>query len=356
MTQKFVDVSSAQGAYKVGSYGEDGVIVKATQGTGYVNPFCDGVAQQAIKAGMPWGLYHYAGGGDPVAEADFFLVNTSGYHVLANKPAVILDWEEFQNSAYGDNTWCSKWLDRVKSKLGVQPGLYGNGGNVVGQPVSVKSTAWLWLAGYPTMADVGWSPSAMSYGNQGWPVVTGWQFSSTPIDKSFFYVDRAGWNKLAGAKANVNPTPAPKPQPTPTWTTAGKNLEAMAGDVQAGKVGSGTQRAALLGKYNTGVQAIVNERAKAVSADTCHKILAQETLAGKYGDGDTRKALLGNYYNVVQSIINSSTNPAQVTYTVKSGDNLSAIAAKYRTSVASLQSKNGIANPNMIYPGQVLKI
>lgn len=351
---KTVDVSSAQGAYTVGSYGEEAVIVKATQGTGYVNPFCDHVAQQAIKSGMPWGLYHYAGGGNPEAEADYFMQHTDGYHALANKPAIILDWEEYQNSAYGDNTWCERWLNRVKAKLGVQPGLYGNGGNVVGQPSSVKSTAWLWLAGYPTMADVGWSPSAMNYGNQGWPVVTGWQFSSTPIDKSFFYVDRAGWAKLAGGKAT--PAPTPTPQPPATWSPNGKNLEVMAGDVQAGKVGSGTQRANLLGKYNTGVQAIVNERAKAVSADTCHKILAQETLAGKYGDGDARKAMLGNYYNVVQSIINGNTNPAQVIYTVKAGDNLSAVAAKYRTTVAAIQSKNGIADPNKIYVGQKLKI
>lgn len=354
---KIVDVSSAQGAYTIGSYSEDGVIVKLSQGNYYVNPFCDHVCQQAIKRNIPWGLYHYAGGRDPIAEADYFIANGAGYfHVLTNKPILILDWEEFQNSAYGDNSWCTKWLDRVKSVLGVQPGIYGNGGNVAGQPSAVKSSAYLWLAGYPTMADVGWSPSSFNYGTQGWAAVTGWQFSSTPIDKSFFYVDRNTWSKLAGEKGGaVAPQPVKPPQPQYPWTVDGKNLEAMAGDVQQGRVGNGSVRANLLGKYNTAVQAIVNERNKAVSAETCHKILAQEVLAGHISNGDARKALLGNYYDVVQKIINGG-NQASVTYTVKTGDNLSAIAARYRTTVNALQTINGIADPNRIFPGQVLKI
>ena len=44
------------------------------------------------------------------------------------------------------------------------------------------------------------------------------------------------------------------------------------------------------------------------------------------------------------------------TYTVKSGDTLSGIAAKYGTTYQEIARKNGIANPNIIHPGQVLKI
>jgi hypothetical protein len=47
---------------------------------------------------------------------------------------------------------------------------------------------------------------------------------------------------------------------------------------------------------------------------------------------------------------------ATITYTVKSGDTLSAIAAKYKTTVASICSLNGIKDANKIYVGQVLKI
>lgn len=44
------------------------------------------------------------------------------------------------------------------------------------------------------------------------------------------------------------------------------------------------------------------------------------------------------------------------TYTVKKGDTLSAIAAKYKTSVSKLVKDNSIKNPNLIYPGQRIKI
>lgn len=44
------------------------------------------------------------------------------------------------------------------------------------------------------------------------------------------------------------------------------------------------------------------------------------------------------------------------TYTVKSGDTLSGIAAKFGTTYQKIAADNGIANPNIIYPGQVLKI
>lgn len=43
-------------------------------------------------------------------------------------------------------------------------------------------------------------------------------------------------------------------------------------------------------------------------------------------------------------------------YTVKSGDTLSAIAAKYGTTYQKLASYNGISNPNIIHVGQKIKI
>jgi len=43
-------------------------------------------------------------------------------------------------------------------------------------------------------------------------------------------------------------------------------------------------------------------------------------------------------------------------YVVKSGDTLSGIAAKYKTTVAALVALNGISNPNLIYVGQKIKI
>ena len=51
-----------------------------------------------------------------------------------------------------------------------------------------------------------------------------------------------------------------------------------------------------------------------------------------------------------------STSATTQTYTVRSGDTLSEIAARFGVSVSNLVSWNGISNPNLIYPGEVLKI
>lgn len=42
--------------------------------------------------------------------------------------------------------------------------------------------------------------------------------------------------------------------------------------------------------------------------------------------------------------------------TVRSGDTLSEIASKHKTSVCALASKNRIENPDLIYPGQKIKL
>lgn len=49
-------------------------------------------------------------------------------------------------------------------------------------------------------------------------------------------------------------------------------------------------------------------------------------------------------------------HPATGTYTVQSGDTLSAIAAKFGTTYQILSAINGIGDPNQIWPGQVLKV
>ena len=43
-------------------------------------------------------------------------------------------------------------------------------------------------------------------------------------------------------------------------------------------------------------------------------------------------------------------------YVVKSGDTLSKIASMYGTTYQQLAQINNISNPNLIYPGQIIKI
>ena len=53
---------------------------------------------------------------------------------------------------------------------------------------------------------------------------------------------------------------------------------------------------------------------------------------------------------------NESINTEGISYTIQSGDTLSEIANRYGTTVQELAQINNIANPNLIYPGQTIRI
>ena len=85
-----IDVSSWQTGIEVDEMSMDFVIAKATEGTNYVNPDCDRVYQDAKRAGYSLGVYHFASGGDALAEAEHFVDNISGY---LGEALLVLDFE-----------------------------------------------------------------------------------------------------------------------------------------------------------------------------------------------------------------------------------------------------------------------
>lgn len=92
------------------------------------------------------------------------------------------------------------------------------------------------------------------------------------------------------------------------------------------------------------------------SGDTLSSIAAKfgtnyQTLASLNGISNPNLIYVGQVLRVNGSASNSS-----VYYTVRVGDNLSSIASRYGTSYQSIASLNGLANPNLIYVGQTLKI
>lgn len=70
---------------------------------------------------------------------------------------------------------------------------------------------------------------------------------------------------------------------------------------------------------------------------------------GGWESGDTKKTTGGNTQAQTQS-------GSEKVHTVSRGETLSGIAAKYGTTYQKLASYNGIANPNLIYAGQKIKI
>lgn len=79
-----------------------------------------------------------------------------------------------------------------------------------------------------------------------------------------------------------------------------------------------------------------------------------------YVDRDrfTNEIFLGNSNEEIPTIPNpnDSVNTESITYTVQRGDTLWAIARRYGTTADELASVNNITNPNLIYPGELLRI
>ena len=96
----------------------DFVVIKGTEGTNYVNPYCDPHFQQAKQAGILRGVYHYAKAGNATAEANYFCDNCIGYKGDA---IPVLDWEEKQSVA-----WVNEWVKVVRSHWGVSPIIYAS--------------------------------------------------------------------------------------------------------------------------------------------------------------------------------------------------------------------------------------
>lgn len=311
---KGIDISHWQANLDIASTGAEFVICKATQGTTFVDPSCDRHYQIAKRLGLKLGVYHYASGGDPVAEADFFVRNIQGY---IGEAILILDWEKNQNGRYHEHaSWCLRFLNRVKELTGVKPLVYMSASVIKAADWSsvVAGDYGLWVAGWPDNRD-SWDIPEFRWDVSPWPFYALWQYTSSGgrLDRDVFMGDRTAWNKYA-ARNGSTPTPAPAPAP----------------------------------------------------ATKSNEDLATEVIRGDWGNGQDRKNRLtaaGYDYNAVQSIVNqrlsgasTANNCSAVYYTVQKGDTLWGIAQKYGTTYQEIARLSGIANPNLIYPGQRVRV
>lgn len=69
-----------------------------------------------------------------------------------------------------------------------------------------------------------------------------------------------------------------------------------------------------------------------------------------------RSNKLNNNDSDNSTILDKETSSYEINYVVKKGDNLSKIASKYGTTYQALASYNNISNPNKIYIGQIIRI
>lgn len=98
MSMNGIDISAWQRGINLSNVPFDFVIVKATEGTKYINGVCDSHCEDAIHLRKCFGVYHYANGGDYKQEADFFLEKVKKY---VGKALLVLDWESQNNPQFG---------------------------------------------------------------------------------------------------------------------------------------------------------------------------------------------------------------------------------------------------------------
>ena len=140
-----------------------------------------------------------------------------------------------------------------------------------------------------------------------------------------------------------------------------KTIDELAQEVIHNKWGNGEDRKNRLEKAGYNYDAVQN-RVNEILSKPKKSIteVAKDVIDGKYGNGETRKKKLeaeGYDYDEVQAKVNQLLGAnVTKTYTVKSGDTLSDIASKYKTTVAKLVKDNNIKNANLIYPGQKIVI
>jgi GH25 family lysozyme M1 (1,4-beta-N-acetylmuramidase) len=188
------DVSGHQGPVDwpgAAGAGAKFVYIKATEGTGFVNPQFAQQYNGSYNAGLIRGAYHFARPdiSDGASQARYFLAHGGGWSADGKTLPGALDAEynPYGETCYGKDTagmaaWIHDFSDTYRTATGRFPTIYtstswwkrctANNGGFGGNP--------LWIARYNTV--IGELPS-------GWSVHTIWQFAdrgTLPGDQNWF--------------------------------------------------------------------------------------------------------------------------------------------------------------------------
>lgn len=208
-----IDISQWQGNIDWNAVNVPIAIIKMSGGDAGL--YTDSKANQnyygAKAAGKLIGGYHFAGGGDPVNEADFFIAAMSP---LEENDVLVLDWEIEHRDPVG---WCTAFVNRVHDRTGVWPLFYTNGSRLNQYDWSpVRNNCGTWVAWYGQDPE-GNLPISGNYvmhqytSNGSVPGIAG----RVDLDAWFGTIDqfkKYGWH---GAAPEPVPEPLPVPPPDP---------------------------------------------------------------------------------------------------------------------------------------------
>lgn len=346
-----IDISEHNGLINLEPYRGQFVIIRVGWGNFTLDKQFHRNVAECKRLGIPFGVYHYSyalTASTAKAEAAAVL-NAIAPYKQDIKAGVWFDMEDADHWKV-NHGWsisrgtiepiCYAFCDAVE-KAGYYTGIY-------------TSSSWLgylgdsnkrfdkWVANWGTNNGIQ-QTNTSAYG-------TIQQYTSKPLDKDVMYVDISTYD-MSGNKI----TPQ-EPQKQPS-----KSVEQLADEVIAGQWGDGAERKEMLtaaGYDYDAVQSAVNE--KLTPAKKSNEEIAQEVINGAWGNGQDRVNRLtqaGYDANAIQSIVNNKLGATQAVYhTIREGETLSGIAAKYGTTWQNLKAMNGISNPNLIYAGQTIRV
>lgn len=318
-----VDVSNWQCDIDTYALDADFVVAGATWGTGGFNNRCliNGVNQaanyqlgRASDSGKSIGVYHYAMGNSAVAEADFFVDNVAGY---IGRAVLALDWESADNPRFGNGAWIDAWVRRVYERTRVWPVIYIQASALGQLSAYVREHCGIWVAQYASNAVTGWQSRPWNYGVYGEAMR---QYTSTGYISG--YTGRLDLNYFRGEKWQ--------------WDAYATGERDGGADRPAGG-------------------ASVRQCVAVASGDTLSGIAARTGLQPwtawtGYASGDPGLIYPGEIVCYGGSV--SVSESAARTHTVVPGESLWAIFGADWARVAAL---NGLSNPSLIYPGQILR-
>ncbi|MDL2342299.1 MAG: glycoside hydrolase family 25 protein [Patescibacteria group bacterium] len=208
----FHDISYAQGLYDMDADKSPIVFMKMSgfyygSKTGYLDNQAARNYNNAIRTGKLPGLYHFAGGADPVQEADYFIAACSP---LAEGDLLILDYEltAEMNPPADPAAWCLTFVERVKERTGKYPLFYTYSSmlNQYGFD-AVLERCGLWIANYAVSPDGDVPTKGHNY------IIH--QYQGSPLDTNACFIDLPTLRKYAYSAVQPQPDPPTPPAVTP---------------------------------------------------------------------------------------------------------------------------------------------
>ena len=319
-----IDVSNWQGYINYAQVKDAGiqiVYIKASQGTNIKDAYFDINYENAKANGLQVGFYHYltaTNTREAQEQANFFVSVISG---KTPDCKLVLDYETFGGVGRAEiNNIARTFMERVQQLTNKEVILYSDLSNARSTfDASLANEYELWIA---------------YYGNRNnlINIETSW---NTYI--GIQYTDRGRVNGINGSVDRDLYTEEIFLDETSeivnnSGNTSQTNTESMIYTVQRGDTLSAIAR-----RYGTTVQEIVDinniQNPDLIYPGDRLRILTNSTIQG-----------------------NEERGTGSITYTVQRGNTLSQIAREYNVSVEHIVELNDIENPNLIFPGQKLRI